>query len=134
MQLVSIVREHFPHVRLVVRSTDRFHQIELASTGVAACHRENYESAVLMGEDALSAIGIDWEESERIAEAFRDHEARLIESEIERGRKKIESGEPVYSPSLVLGYTQVDAQLSYLLSQDNEAFERELELKSDQDG
>ena len=134
MQLVAMAREHFPHVRLVVRSADRYHQVELASTGVVACHQENYESAVLMGEDALSAIGIDWEESERIAEAFRDHEARLIESEIERGREKVESGEPVYNPSLALGYTQVDAELSKLLALDNEAFERELELKSDQGG
>ncbi len=133
MQLVSMVREHFPHVRLVVRSSDRYHQVELASAGVIACHRENYESAVLMGEDALSAIGIDWEESERISEAFRDHEARLIETEIEIGRLKLESGEPVYNPSLALGYTQVEAQLSTLLSLDNDAFERELKLKTDQD-
>ena len=130
MQLISLVQDRFPHIRLVVRSTDRYQQVELACIGVDSSHRENFESAVLLGEDALTAIGIDWEESERISEAFRDHEARLMEEEIERGRERVLAGEAVYSPSLALGYTQVNSGLEALLSLDSEAFAREIEQKS----
>ena len=125
MQLVEMVQEKFPHITLVVRSADRYHQVELACAGVENSHRENFESAVLIGEDALAAIGIDWEETERISEAFRDHETRLIESEIAQGRENIASGEPSFSPSLSLGYSQVDNGLQELLSLDNAAFEEE---------
>ena len=133
MQLVSLVQERFPHVRLIVRSADRYHQVELASVGVDSSHRENFESAVLLGEDALAAIGIDWEESERISEAFRDHEARLMDAEIERGREQVLAGEAVFSPSLALGYTQVNGGLETLLSLDSEAFARDIEQKSAND-
>jgi len=125
MQLVEMVQEKFPHITLVVRSADRYHQVELACAGVENSHRENFESAVLIGEDALSAIGIDWEETERISEAFRDHETRLIESEIALGRENIASGEPSFSPSLSLGYSQVDKGLRELLALDHGAYEEE---------
>jgi len=130
MELISLVQDRFPHVKLVVRSTDRYQQVELACIGVDSSHRENFESAVLLGEDALASIGIDWEESERISEAFRDHEARLMDEEIQRGRERVLAGEAVYSPSLALGYTQVNGSLETLLSLDSEAFVREIEQKS----
>lgn len=127
--LVKLMQQHYPATALVVRGIDRYHQIELACSGVDKCHRENFESAVLLGEDTLTALGINWEEAERISEAFRDHEAHLIEAEISSGGERMAQGEEVFSPSLSLGYRQVDTGLAELLEQDFEAHRTEQKLK-----
>ncbi len=128
--LVNLMQQHYPATALVVRGIDRYHQIELACAGVDKCHRENFESAVLLGEDTLTALGIDWEEAERISEAFRDHETRLIEAEISAGQQRLEQGEDVFSPALSLGYRQVDSGLAELLQKDLEAHRKEQTLKT----
>ena len=127
--LVSLMQQHYPATALVVRGIDRYHQIELACSGVDKCHRENFESAVLLGEDTLTALGINFEEAERISEAFRDHEAHLIEAEISMGGERMALGEAVFSPSLSLGYRQVDSGLAELLQKDFEAHSKEQKLK-----
>ena len=129
MALVSLMQQHYPATALVVRGIDRYHQIELACSGVDKCHRENFESAVLLGEDTLTALGINFEEAERISEAFRDHEAHLIEAEISMGGERLALGEAVFSPSLSLGYRQVDSGLAELLQKDFEAHSKEQKLK-----
>lgn len=132
VSLVNLMQQHYPATALVVRGIDRYHQIELACAGVDKCHRENFESAVLLGEDTLTALGIDWEEAERISEAFRDHEARLIETEINAGQQRLEQGEDVFSPALSLGYRQVDSGLAELLQKDLEAHRKEQTLKDNE--
>jgi len=129
MALIALMQQHYPSTALVVRSTDRYHQIELACAGVDKAHRENFESAVLLGEDTLTTLGIDWEEAERISEAFRDHENRLIDDGIESGRERQAQGEEVHSPSLSLGYRQIDTGLAELLQKDFEAHTTEQSLK-----
>lgn len=129
MALIALMQQHYPSTVLVVRSTDRYHQIELACAGVDKAHRENFESAVLLGEDTLTALGIDWEEAERVSEAFRDHENRLIEEGIEAGRNRVAEGREVHSPSLSLGYRQIDTGLAELLKTDFEAYKTEQTLK-----
>ncbi len=130
--LVSLMQQHHPATALVVRGVDRYHQIELACSGVRKCHRENFESAVLLGEDTLTALGINWEEAERITEAFRDHETHLIEAEITVGAELRAQGEAVFSPSLSLGYRQVDSGIAELLEKDFEAHSKEQTLKQNE--
>lgn len=91
-RLTELVRLHFPAVSIVARSRDRLHQIELMHSGVHNAHRETFESALLMGEDTLNAVGIEMDETERISEAFRDHDERLLFQDIE-GLDKPDSGD-----------------------------------------
>lgn len=57
MQMVTLVQHEFPQARLLVRSYDRHHAVELIRAGVDYQIRETVESAYLMGEAGLRALG-----------------------------------------------------------------------------
>lgn len=80
VELVDRVRREFPHLDIVARSWDLPHHRRLAQQGVNHIHRETFASAVMMGEDVASLLGWDFEEVERLSEAFRDHDLRLLEA------------------------------------------------------
>ncbi|MBX2886846.1 MAG: cation:proton antiporter [Granulosicoccus sp.] len=80
VELVETARREFPHLDIVARCWDLPHHRRLAELGVEHVHRETFASAVMMGEDAASLLGMDFEEVERLSEAFRDHDLRLLEA------------------------------------------------------
>lgn len=68
LQIVELAQHEFPQARLLVRSYDRSHAIELIRAGVDYQIRETVESAYLMGAEGLRALGfaeIDVEETAR---------------------------------------------------------------------
>ena len=48
----------FPDAKLMVRSYDREHALELVHSGVDTQIRETFESAMLFGETGLLALGV----------------------------------------------------------------------------
>lgn len=43
MQMVELVKEHFPHLTIISRARDVDHYIQLRQAGVAAPERETFE-------------------------------------------------------------------------------------------
>ncbi|MGL4961365.1 MAG: monovalent cation:proton antiporter-2 (CPA2) family protein [Inquilinus sp.] len=80
MQIVELALHEFPQARLLVRSYDRGHAIELIRAGVDYQIRETVEAAYLMGAAGLRALGFADVDIEEAAEdiRWRDHE-RLVE-------------------------------------------------------
>jgi glutathione-regulated potassium-efflux system protein KefB len=80
MHIVDLVRHAFPQARLLVRSYDRGHAVELIRAGVDYQIRETVESAYLMGAEGLRALGFAQAEIEETAEDIRRRdEERLFE-------------------------------------------------------
>lgn len=79
MELVEVAKRSFPHLKIVARAWDMPHQWQLMEKGADIVQRETFESAVLMGEDVLTLLGLDIDEVERLSEAFRDHDVRLLD-------------------------------------------------------
>lgn len=120
--LVNMIRSKYPHVAIVARSRDRMQQIDLIAMGVEKSHRETFESAILMGEDVLNSLGIEVDETERVAEAFRDHDERLLFQEIDLAIEE----ERVGRLSLTGNRSE---SLESLLARDQREFEKEQALK-----
>ena len=78
VELVEMVKKNFPDMKLAARAWDMPHQWQLMHGGADSVQRETYGSAVLVGEDVLSLLGEDIDNIERISEAFRDHDERLL--------------------------------------------------------
>ncbi|HMO42158.1 MAG TPA: monovalent cation:proton antiporter-2 (CPA2) family protein [Phenylobacterium sp.] len=57
--IVELVKAEFPHARLFVRAYDRGHALRLTQAGVEGHVRETFESAMVMGEKMLVALGLD---------------------------------------------------------------------------
>jgi Kef-type K+ transport system membrane component KefB/voltage-gated potassium channel Kch len=62
-RIVSILKESFPDTPCVVRSFDRRHSLQLLSRGLVAV-RETFESALVMGREALVGLGVPRAEAE----------------------------------------------------------------------
>jgi CPA2 family monovalent cation:H+ antiporter-2 len=92
LQVVEIVKKHFPHLKILARARNRNDAFELVSIGVNDFYRENLYSAVHLGVDALVEMGqrrytatrqaqrfikYDEEATHRLAEKRHDKQALL---------------------------------------------------------
>ena len=84
-KIVELVKAEFPLVRLLVRSYDREHALELINAGVDYQIRETFESAVNFGAAALVELGVAEDEAGRIAEEIRRRDAERFELEMAGG-------------------------------------------------
>ena len=75
MQIVELVQHEFPQAKLLVRSYDRRHAVELIRAGVDYQVRETVESAYLMGAQGLRALGFAEAEIAEVAEDIRHRDA-----------------------------------------------------------
>jgi glutathione-regulated potassium-efflux system protein KefB len=77
-RIVELVRTEFPGIKLYVRSYDRGHTLELIAKGVDYELRETYESALVFGREALTALGLDPERARAVEAHVRERDlARL---------------------------------------------------------
>ena len=73
-ELVSRVRRQYPHMSIVARAQDKASRQRLLKAGADRAHRETFESALLMGEDALDTVGTGLLEAQAMTEVFRDQD------------------------------------------------------------
>ena len=92
-RIVELAKAEFPQARLLVRSYDREHSLELINAGVDFQIRETFESAVEFGAAALIELGIAQEEAERIASEIRRRDAERFELEMAAG--DVRAGAPL---------------------------------------
>ncbi len=81
-QIVNLIRDEYPHVRLYVRSYDRAHTLSLRDRDVEYEIRETVESALIFGGRTLQALGTSEEIASEIVEDVRrrDEERLAIQS------------------------------------------------------
>ena len=93
MLIVELVGHDFPQARLLVRSHDRGHAVELIRAGVDYQVRETVESAYLMGAQGLRVLGFAEADVAEADEDIRRRDAeRLIEQvagDVMSGRDKL---------------------------------------------
>ncbi|MFC3717346.1 monovalent cation:proton antiporter-2 (CPA2) family protein [Luteimonas soli] len=81
-RIVELATHEFPHAKLLVRSYDREHSLQLIAAGVDYQIRETFESAVEFGKAALQAMGIPQEDADMIATEIRRRDAERFELEM----------------------------------------------------
>ncbi len=84
-RIVELVKSEFPVARLLVRSYDRGHTIDLINAGVDYQIRETYESALLFGEAALKELGAEQEEVAEVMEGVRRRDQERLELQLAEG-------------------------------------------------
>ena len=85
-RIVELVRSEFPQARLLVRSFDRQHALELVQAGVDYQVRETFESAMEFGAAALRELGLPEADALEISKEVRRRDAERFELEMARGR------------------------------------------------
>jgi len=79
------ILEAFPQAAVFVRAFDRRHLIELRSLDLKFAVRELFESAVLMGREALALFCIDAEEVERVEREYRRRDEERLDIQASTG-------------------------------------------------
>jgi glutathione-regulated potassium-efflux system protein KefB len=76
------ILDAFPNAALMVRAFDRRHMMVLANLDVAVSVRELFESAVLLGCEALKALGLSEGNIEKIEAEYRHRDGSRLEAQI----------------------------------------------------
>ena len=76
---LEAVLKAFPHAMVMVRVYDRRQVIEFDGLAVALIQRELFESAVVMGREALLKLGIARREADRVEAAYRERDAERLQ-------------------------------------------------------
>lgn len=83
MQIVELAQHAFPQARLLVRSYDRGHAVELIRAGVDYQIRETVESAYLMGAAGLRLLGFVEADIEEVAEDIRRRDSERLSEQVQ---------------------------------------------------
>lgn len=73
-RIVGVVQEAFPGTPCLARAYDRVHALALMRQGVERPVRETVESALLLGREALLALGLPREEAEAVEQQVRQRD------------------------------------------------------------
>jgi len=84
-RIAEIVMDEFPQAKLMVRSFDREHALELVHKGVETQVRETFESAMKFGELALRELGVPDAQAAEIGEELRRRDAERFALEVAGG-------------------------------------------------
>jgi voltage-gated potassium channel Kch len=74
LELVELVRRHFPHLRILVRAHDRPDAYEFIEAGITDVYRETVDSSLRLGVDALRLLGVRAYHAQRAARTFLRHD------------------------------------------------------------
>ena len=93
LQIVELAQHEFPQAKILVRSYDRGHAVDLIRAGVDYQIRETVESAYLMGAEGLRALGYAELDVEEAAEDIRRRDNRAA-VRAGPGRRHVRHGSP----------------------------------------
>jgi glutathione-regulated potassium-efflux system protein KefB len=79
------IMEAFPQAAIYLRAYDRIHLMEFATLNIKYSIREMFESAVLMGREALAQFCVDEEEVNRVECEYRARDQERFDSQTASG-------------------------------------------------
>ncbi len=101
MQIVELAQHEFPQAKILVRSYDRGHAVDLIRAGVDYQIRETVESAYLMGAEGLRALGYAELDVAEAAEDVRQRDNERLSEQVQgnsmSGRDRLHT-QPVPEP------------------------------------
>jgi len=79
LEIVDLVRAHFPQMEIVARARDVTHWNQLRDRGVMRVQRELFESSLVSARSVLELLGQSADEALAITDRFRAHNLALFE-------------------------------------------------------
>jgi monovalent cation:proton antiporter-2 (CPA2) family protein len=70
LQMVETVKKHFPHLHMLVRSTNRYDAYKQMNAGLLHIYRETLDTSLRVGVDTMSLLGYRKYTAKRLANTF----------------------------------------------------------------
>jgi voltage-gated potassium channel Kch len=83
IEATKLVKNNFPHLRILARAFDRRHAYELCQAGVDYFERETFESALHLGQEVLQKLGFSQEKAIDLAHKFSAHDKKALHDSFE---------------------------------------------------
>ena len=119
MELVKLVRKHYPHLKIAVNAVDRRAVFDFMDLGITTIRRETFSSALTLGQDALQLLGCDPYEAYKIRRLFRKKDKDTI-PELYKIHRQDEG-------TYISSYQEHNANLAALMKKDREIDMEELD-------
>ncbi|WP_306352800.1 monovalent cation:proton antiporter-2 (CPA2) family protein [Flavobacterium sp. '19STA2R22 D10 B1'] len=78
LSMIETVKKHFPHLYILVRSTNRNDAYNLMNAGIMHIYRETFDTSLRLGIDALKILGHPTQAIAKSAETFFIHDERTL--------------------------------------------------------
>jgi monovalent cation:proton antiporter-2 (CPA2) family protein len=113
LEIVKLVKKHYPHLEILARANAGSDAYELMDAGVRHVFRETFETSLCAGRDALRLLGFRAHQVHRAAASFRRHDLAHMEelarsrhertAYLNKSRQKIEDLEQVLRDEIRAG-------------------------------
>ena len=70
LEMVETIKKHFPHLHMLVRSTNRYDAYNQMNAGILHIYRETLDTSLRVGVDAMSLLGYRRYTATRLANTF----------------------------------------------------------------
>ncbi|CAM9949940.1 unnamed protein product [Chrysoparadoxa australica] len=81
VRTAGVVRQHFPHLKIIAAARNRQHVFALKKLGVSVILREKFLSSLEMGGETLQALGASRSEAVRATSLFRQYDEELLDEQ-----------------------------------------------------
>jgi monovalent cation:proton antiporter-2 (CPA2) family protein len=125
LQIVQTARKNFPHLTILGRAQSWLASYEMADKGVDKIYSEYQESALRLGADVLSELGVRHHQAHRALKMFRKKNEKMIE-ELRDFRHE--------RSDFILGTKQRIADMENLLQNELQRFGKDKDLGWDSTG
>jgi len=78
VRTAQLVREHFPHLKIVARARNRKHAYRLMDIGGVTVWREVFYSSLKMASDVLKDLGLREQEADKAVSTFEKHDRQRL--------------------------------------------------------
>lgn len=82
LKIVSQISNSFPNLKIMARARNRFHEIKLRELGVTSVIRETLLTSLALSIQLLEHLGFPPADATRIIQAFREHDAQTLDSQM----------------------------------------------------
>ena len=78
LEIIQTAKKHFPHLKIIARAVDRRHAYEIIREDIDGFRRETFDSALNLGIDALTILGVPEARAQRLAQVFAQHDEESL--------------------------------------------------------
>ncbi|MEL6870280.1 MAG: monovalent cation:proton antiporter-2 (CPA2) family protein [Pseudomonadota bacterium] len=78
VEAAALIRQHFPHLRILARAHNRIHAHRLMDLGINDPVRDTLHSSLLVTRRLLTEMGLPEEEATHAVETFLEHDERYL--------------------------------------------------------
>ncbi|MGN6297977.1 MAG: monovalent cation:proton antiporter-2 (CPA2) family protein [Ginsengibacter sp.] len=78
LEVVETVKKHFPHLHMLIRSTNRYDAYEQMNAGLLHIYRETLDTSLRVGVDAMSLLGYRKYTARHLANTFFKYDEQAL--------------------------------------------------------